>query len=379
MYCKNCGNKNEEDAKFCGECGTVVSDHSNIPDKDSTQTGPEILNPTYKEETSTESYIAKIIHAKSRRRLYFGYSLLTCAIIIFIYQHTYIANLISGPRLMDSASLENELIGNNIKDINVNLPLPSGEVYTSGYTYVTTTTDQDTNQVESQTTDSEYYLTIIGKHVLVLEGTPGQLPSGNFTGVVIPLPPDLQSNLVSDFNSTPELSGLGNTILPYALSNEGMTGLDDFWGFLFGLGLLLWGGFITYKRKTDPEDKKHYIYQTLSLPLSRYQNINDLSDDFIKSEQSGITKIGLYKLSNKFLFHETFFHFRVYPMSQMYWAYKKITKKSVNFIPTGKDYGLVMHFKPKQSITIKEPEASVTQHLTMLINLCPQAKFGYTK
>ena len=63
----------------------------------------------------------------------------------------------------------------------------------------------------------------------------------------------------------------------------------------------------------------------------------------------------------------------------MYWSYKKITKRRVNFIPTGKDYGVVMHFRQNKVITLKEPEKTVEQHLMLLIKLCPHAKFGYTK
>jgi hypothetical protein len=359
MYCEKCGKNISNGDKFCGICGTVISKEYQT------------------EKIYPRSYISKIIFVKSKRRLYFGCLLVAVACIIFISQSNYISNLISGPRPMDDQTLENELVSGNIKDINVSLSLSAGSVYNSGYTHITQTVDQTTNKVESETTNSAYYLTIIGKHILVIEGIPGQLPSGNFTGVVIPLPADLQSGLASDFNSDPDLKELSGSILSYAISNEGMRGLDDFWVFLFALGLLCWGAFIVIKRGLDIEDKKHYIYKIIS--SAGYQNIDDFSDDFMKSEQAGVVKIGGYKLNNKFLSHKSFFFFDVYPLSQMYWSYKKITKRSVNFIPAGKDFGVVMHFRPNKVVTIKEQEKNVEQHLMLLIKLCPNAKFGYTK
>src|SRR3989344_918834 len=378
MYCKNCGNKIDNDTKFCAKCGVAVSNSHTVESKDfivgNSKPTSSISENT---ERHSESYIAKIIHAKSRRRLYFGYFLLALATIILLYQYNYISNLISGPRSMSGITPENELLSGSIKDININLQLSPDSVYQAGYTHITQTINKNTNQVESETTDSEYYLTIIGRHVLVLEGAPNQMPNGNFEGVVDSLSSELQSKLTADFNGIPELAGLSGSILPYVISNKGMVGLDAFWAFLFGIGLLCWGGFLTYKRMTDRADKKHYAYQIAS--LVGYHSIDDFSNDFIEAKQAGIEKIGGYTLSNKFLFQDNFFSFKVYPLSQMYWAYKKVVKKSVNFIPTGKDYEVVMHFKPKQTVSIKESDESVNKHLMLLIQLCPEAKFGYTK
>ena len=371
MFCKNCGNNIDNDAKFCGKCGKATSGDV-VPEKTINK-----LDNFQATDTNKSDFLSKIIHAKSRRRLYFGYFLIAIAAIIFIYQHNYISNLISGPRSISETALESELVSGNVKDININLALSPDSVYQAGYTYVTQTLDKYTNKVESETTDQEYYLTIIGRHVLVLEGTPNQIPSGNFEGVVVPLSSELQGKLVADFNGVPELSGLGGSILPYMLSNKGMTGVDSFWGFLFGIALVCWGGFLTYRRATDRADKKHYAFQIAS--AAGYPNMDNFSKDFIVANEAGIVKVGGYKLSSKFLSRENFFSFEVYPMSQMFWAYKKVVKKSVNFIPTGKDYEVVMHFRPNKTISIKESEENVNQHLMLLIHLCPEAKFGYTK
>ncbi len=292
-------------------------------------------------ESYLESYVAKIIRAKSRRRMYFGCFLLVLAIIIFSYQHNYIANLISGPRIIDGKALVNELLSGNIKDININLHLPPNEVYATGYTRITQKVDQATNKVESQTTNSEYYLTNIDMHFLVLEGTPHYLPSDHFVGVIIPLPSDLKNRLVADFNKySIHSTDISNALLSYVLSNKGMTGLDDFWILLSGIALLGFGILLVLRRITDIEDEKHYAYTIL--PVAGYPNIDALSDDFIKSKQAGVVEIGAwynpYKLSNKYLFRNNFFSFKIYPLSQMYWAYKKIIKKRLNFIiPMGKD------------------------------------------
>lgn len=376
MFCKYCRNKTDDNDNFCGRCGKTTT-HSNIDLKipDPKIEKIQISDFSILRNTKKRDYLSTILYKKSLRRLYFGYFLLAISVIIFINLHNYIANLISGPRSIDAISLESELLSNNIKDLNINLELLPELVYKTGYTAITQTIDKYTHKVKNETTNQEYYLTILGQHILVLEGSPQKIPNNNFEGALLPLSTELQKKLSADFDMSKE-SASSNKILPYMLSNKGMTGLPAFWKFLFAIVLGCWGGKITYKQIIDREDKKNFIYQIPN--LVGYQNMHDFSQDFIHANNTEFIKIGNYKLNSKFLFRDNFFSFEIYPMSKMFWAYKKITKKSVNFIPTGKDYEIVMHFKPNKILSIKESKKHINQRLIFLMHLCPEAKFGYT-
>jgi hypothetical protein len=166
-------------------------------------------------------------------------------------------------------------------------------------------------------------------------------------------------------------------MLPFMLSNKGIMELDSFWWFLISVIIFCCSFIIFFRRITDLEDRKHSIYRNFY--LVGYQNMDDFSDDFIKSAKAGVMRIGKYRLSDKFLSISTFFSFNVYPLSQMYWIYKKVINKRVNFVPVGKDYEIVMHFKPNKTVAIGESEEKVNQHLLILTALCPEAKFGYTE
>lgn len=360
MYCENCGNKNESGVKFCSKCGTSIA----------TENAKKGIGKSPK-----DSHLPEIISEKSHKRLYFGILLVTISFLIFFAERNYISNILSGPRLKTPEAIEQELVAGNPKDINVNLQLNPSAVYQSGYTHITQSVNSSTNQVESETTDSEYYLTIIGKHILVLEGKPNQKPSSNFIGAVIPIPQDLESSISAEFNKTPELVGLDKYILPYAISDKGIFNLDNIWTLLIGVALFVWGGILTFKRLGDIDDKNHYAYGLIT--VLGYKNIDDFSKDFVAAKDAGILSIGNFSLSNKFLYNEGFFSFSIYPMSQMFWAYKQVVRKSVNLIPTGKDYKVVMNFRPKTSVEIKESEEDVNKHLYLLTKLYPWAKFGY--
>lgn len=375
MYCNNCGHKNLENAKYCQKCGKPVGKHAFSEQEEVGNEAPKTHQPeTINAENS--SYLAKIIRAKSLKRLYFGFALVGIACVIFLSQQNYITNLISGPRSIDPQTLEAEIVNGNIKDINVNIPLAPDSVYSAGYTHITQTINQNTNQVENTTTDSQYYVTILGKHIVVLEGTPNVTPIVSFEGVVIPLPSDLQSKLIADFNNNPKLADLSSTILPYEISNKGITGIDQFWYFLIGVGILLWGAIVVFRRLSDLDDKNHYLYKIAT--TAGYKNLDDLSNDFEKAKQEKSIQIGKFTLNSRFLFADNYFSLNVYPISQLFWAYKKITtRKLYGVVPLSKSHGLVLHFRPKQTVSIGENEESIHQHLYILAQLCPTAKIGY--
>src|SRR5262249_52997053 len=49
-----------------------------------------------------------------------------------------------------------------------------------------------------------------------------------------------------------------------------------------------------------------------------------------------------WMITDQFLIQSTFFTFDVLRLSDLLWAYKTVTRHSVNFIPTGKTYAAVM-------------------------------------
>lgn len=380
MFCENCGNKLDEDAKFCNKCG-----RSTDPLNSQKTAAPRAATTTSHDagamrNPQPQSYLASVIRLKSKRRLYFASCLLTAAVIIFITQANYISNIFSGPRSVDSVTLENELMGGQVKDWNINLPLSSDSVYGTGWVLITNTVDENTNQVESTSTSKEYFGTLLGQHILVLENDPGQTPSGNFEGIIKPLRDDLKQGLINDFNSDPSLQNLNASgrLLPYMLSNDSIYSMDNFGYVLFAIILFAWGAILFSRRIIDMDDKKHYIYRTMK--AAGYESFDKLSEDFVASQKQMNAKIGAYYLTTKFLFRESFFSFRVYPLSELHWIYKKVTTKNRSFSKSqSKYYSAVLHFKPHEQIELGGNEKQVDDCLLALATLRPGVKIGYTK
>ena len=374
MFCSNCGSKLNPDAKFCNKCGSRVDDAItvSIDATNSTTTTPA--------SHDTDNYLASIIRAKSKRRLYFSICLLIISIVIFASQSNYISNVLSGPRAIDPTTLENELLGGNIKDWNVSIPISADSVYGTGWVLVTSEVNESTNQVESTSTSKEYFGTLLGQHILVLEIGPGQTPSGNFQGIVKPIRDDLRQGLINDFNNDPDLRSInaGSRLLPYMLSDDSIFSMDAFAPVFIGIILFAWGAILFLRRIRDLEDKKHYIYRTMK--SAGYNSITELSDDLAGSMKQMDAKVGLYRLTTKFLFRERFFSFTIYPLSELFWAYKKVTSKKRSFsTKTSSYYSAILNFKPNKSVEIGGTEKQTNDCLLALAALRPGIKIGYTK
>jgi hypothetical protein len=69
----------------------------------------------------------------------------------------------------------------------------------------------------------------------------------------------------------------------------------------------------------------------------------------------------------------------VSPIEDLAWAYKKVTKHSVNFIPTGKSYAVVLVGRHRQRIEVQMPEKASNALLEFLAARAPWAIYGFNQ
>jgi hypothetical protein len=82
-------------------------------------------------------------------------------------------------------------------------------------------------------------------------------------------------------------------------------------------------------------------------------------------------------LGEHYLILYSFFEFDVHRFTDLVWAYKRITKKTVNFIPTGTNYEAVLVFSDGD-VVIRNREKEVEDMLQFAAQRAPQAFFGYS-
>jgi hypothetical protein len=84
-----------------------------------------------------------------------------------------------------------------------------------------------------------------------------------------------------------------------------------------------------------------------------------------------------WRLGNKYLVRSSLFTFNVLRFHDVLWAYKKVTKHSVNFIPTGKTYEAIIQCYGGNA-TIAGKEKKVHELLEYVQQRAPWAMYGYS-
>jgi hypothetical protein len=84
-----------------------------------------------------------------------------------------------------------------------------------------------------------------------------------------------------------------------------------------------------------------------------------------------------WRFGPKYLVQSQFFTFNVLRFSDVLWGYKKITKHSVNFIPTGKSYEAIVNCYGGTA-TIPGKDKKVDMLLEFVEQRAPWAIFGFS-
>jgi hypothetical protein len=189
-------------------------------------------------------------------------------------------------------------------------------------------------------------------------------------GELRPMPPDLDSRL---FN-TPEMQALRNRFYPFYLDDDSFR----FEGYLAIAGLLVfgfplvWYGGPAWRFMKDPTS-----HPVVKRAVSWGDPVGTAAE---ARRESGSPrhKGGGWLVTDKYLIQSTFFTFDLLRLSDLLWAYKRVTKHSVNFIPTGKTYEAVLACYGGQA-TVKAREKTVDAVLAFAAERAPWAVFGFSK
>jgi hypothetical protein len=114
--------------------------------------------------------------------------------------------------------------------------------------------------------------------------------------------------------------------------------------------------------------------------LSVYGNTDQLSLEIEQQRLGPKTKYGKLEITGSWLVNKSLFSTWVSPVADLAWVYKKVTKHSVNFIPTGKSYSIIIYGRHRQHIEVSVPsEKKANELLADFSGRVPWAIYGYDK
>lgn len=243
----------------------------------------------------------------------------------------------------------------------------------SGYQDIIKHVEKSSGRVVSTEVSDEYVFLQVGDKILLVKAPPGNEVL-EYSGELVPTTDRVTSDLVQPLAAQdPEHAGM---VLPFTL-NAADYRERGYWGLGIGLPLLLlalWNCSKAIRRNSELQTTPAWRN------LAVYGNVEQLSSQIEADLQSGVVKkYGDLRVTQSWLLKESYFSTWVSPLTDLAWAYKKVTKHSVNFIPTGKTYAVILVGRHRQHMEQQMKEKATTELLTHLATSVPWAIYGFDK
>lgn len=240
----------------------------------------------------------------------------------------------------------------------------------TGYADVIEHIEKSSGRVVSTETKDEYMLLLVGSRALLVKAS-NSAPAFEFSGQLVPTTSAVQRDLLAPMaTSDPELAKM---ILPFTLNATDYR-TQGYWALGLGVPLFLlgcWNCSKALKRGAEPQLAP--VWQQVSV----YGNAEHLSGQIGSELEAPHTRYKGLHLTQSWLMKKSLFSTWVSPVDDIVWGYKKTTKHSVNFIPTGKSYAAILVGRHRQHIEVNMPQKSVHALLEDLARRVPWAVYGF--
>lgn len=312
-----------------------------------------------------DSWILRMCRRACVRQLVAWAVVAVLGIVLVAANLRYFANFVAGPFVMGSSELA------RIVD-----PTQSPQYFArvSG----TRAMDMGIQQITirkrggtevSRSVSAGYYALDLGEKLLIVKSASGMPLS--VEGELGRIPPDLDRQLFD----TPEMQSLRDQFYPLYLDAAGSfrtAGYVAIALWLTFLGLAAWKAVPTWRQLRDLGS--HPVVRRVASWGDPVQVSAEIETEWTSP---GIRRHSSWTLTPSYIVESSYFGFNVLRFWDLLWAYKRVTKKSVNFIPTGKDYHAVF-ICYGGSATVQGSEEEVDEMLQSAAQRAPWAIFGYT-
>jgi hypothetical protein len=220
----------------------------------------------------------------------------------------------------------------------------------------------------SRSVSAGYYVLDLGEKLLIVKSASGQPLS--VEGELARIPADLDHQLFD----TPEMQSLRDRFYPFYLDAGSFrtAGYVTIALWLTFLGLAGWKVLPTWRKLQDLGS--HPIVRRVASWGDPVQVSAEIKREWTSP---GIRRHGSWTLTPSYLVKSSYFGFDVLRFWDLLWAYRRVTKRSVNFIPIGKNYHAVF-ICYGGSATVQGSDKEVDEMLQSAAQRAPWAIFGYS-
>jgi len=295
--------------------------------------------------------------------------ILAVLIVIVAANYRYCANFVLGCQSVSNA----EMAGLTSPDQRWRNFISVSGTKSANTEYRDVVNHMEGSRVVSTEIKDEYIFLRVGEKILLVKASPGKEKleySGELVETTEPVKNDLLGPLAKE---QPDLVA---EVLPFTL-NAADYRSNGYVMLMVGLPLLalaLWNCLKAMRRSSEIQTSPVWKH------LAVYGNAEQLSQQIEAELQPAmIRKYGKLQIAQQWMVRRKSFSTWVSPTADLVWVYKKVTKHSVNFIPTGKTYSVVLVGRHRQRIEEQMKEKAVNEMLGDLTARVPWALFGFTQ
>ena len=299
-----------------------------------------------------------------RRRAVAWCVILAGAVLFGVAQSRYVSNFLKGPFELGAPELD------AITDVSTT---PRYFVSVTGSKAIDTGIQQVTTRkhagVEtSRSVSAAYYALVVGDRFLIVKRAAGMPTTAQ--GELAVMPAELDRHLFS----TPQMQAIRGRFYPYYLDDSSFR-VPGYIGIVAALILaVLLVKFALPAWRYARDVSSHPIVKRVA---AWGDPVGTAVEARREAEAPPRYKGGGWRVTDKYLIRRAPFAFDLLRLSDLLWAYKKVTKHSVNFIPTGKTYaGLLVCYGGAAEVTGNEK--NVDALLTFAAERAPWAIVGYS-
>jgi hypothetical protein len=242
----------------------------------------------------------------------------------------------------------------------------------TGYQDVENHVQKSSGRVISTTVKDEYVLLKVGDRALLVKADPGA-EKLEYSGELVNTAEQVQQDLIRPLSTRdPEL---GKMILPFTL-NAADYREQGYWVMGISVAVLLlaaWNILKGFRRLGEPQTTKIWGQ------LAALGDPQQLSLQIETEEHQPHAMYGKLHMTQSWLLQRRMFSTWISPVDDLAWIYKKVTKHSVNFIPTGKTYAVVLMGRHRQRVEAQMREKEVNALLGTLAARVPWAIYGFNQ
>jgi len=310
---------------------------------------------------------AEVKRANRNLLLANGFVLL-CLIGVLYGNRQYYANFVLGCRRIDAAELSS--LTSPTQHFRNFVTVRGSKSVDSGYQDIVQNVEQSSGRVVSTDTKDEYILLRVGDRIVLVKA-PNSSQALEFSGELVPTTDAVKTELIAPIaSSSPDIAAM---ILPFTLDATDYR-TQGYWALGVGIPLFLlccWNLSKAFKRSAEPQLAPVWKH------VSVYGNAEQLSSQIGTELLAPQTNYKALRLTQSWLLRKKLFSTWVSPLHDIVWAYKKVTKNSVNFIPTGKSYTIIIIGRHRQRIEHNLSQKKVDALLTELSSRVPWAVYGF--